>query len=99
MLIEGVKLSDGTVIPITLDDDGKIILSAGDITIGSVTVDGVVITNDEESPVPIVGAVTIDAASLKVITDKLDEIIALLPSALTTAGNLRVSIEEDKTLA
>lgn len=97
MLIEGVKLSDGTVIPINLDDDEKIILSAGDITISNVTVDDVIITNDAQTPVPVIGTVTIDSASLKVITDKLDALIALIPSALTTAGNLKVSIEEDNS--
>lgn len=98
MLLEAVKQSDGTLIGVMADDDGKLILSAGDITVESLTVDNVVITNDEESPIPIIGTVTLDAASLKAITDKLDELIALIPSSLTTAGNLKVSIEEDKTL-
>jgi hypothetical protein len=35
--------------------------------------------------------------SIDALTAKIDELIALLPAALTTAGNLKVSIEEDNT--
>ena len=51
MLIEGVKLSNGQVLPIAVDDDGKLIIS-GDITIGDITLDNVEISNDSGNPIP-----------------------------------------------
>lgn len=67
MLIEGVKLSDGTVIPITLDDDGKLL-------VGGVTVDanGLEITNDAGNPIPVTGPITdaqLRASDVKVTLD------------------------------
>jgi hypothetical protein len=58
MLIEGVKLSNGQVLPLAVDDDGKLLISGvtldGDVTIGA----AVEISNDEGNPVPVSGTVT-----------------------------------------
>lgn len=100
MLIEGVKLSDGTILPFAVDDDGKLLVGGVSFD-GTIIVGDVEIVNAAENPVPVAGTVAVDnlAASIETLTDKIDELIALLPTALTTAGNLKVSIEEDKTLA
>lgn len=58
MLIEGVKLSNGAVLPLAVDDDGKLLISGvtitGDVTIGS----EVEVKNDSGSPVPVSGPLT-----------------------------------------
>lgn len=62
MLIEGVKLSDGTILPLAVDDSGKLIIS-GDITIGDITLDNVEIANDSGNPVPVNGTVALGAGT------------------------------------
>lgn len=58
MLIEGVKLSNGQVLPIAVDDNGKLLISGvtidGDVTIGA----EVEVKNDTGNPVPVSGPLT-----------------------------------------
>jgi hypothetical protein len=87
MLIEGVKLSNGQVLPLAVDDDGKLLISGvtldGDVTIGA----AVEISNDEGNPVPVSGTVTAEGP----LTDTELRATAVPVSGPLTDAQLRAS--------